>query len=188
MSTISTNRRTLVLSGAAALAAVGLMPRNGVAARVIQSGGGIAGGGSVTTDSEGPGEFSVFGSQFSVEGSDTPIFFGSLSYLDVTASMTIESISITAYGPLEGAEATTRQMTGTCSVNNKGVHPFDVTLVDGGPIGTGSDSFQLAVGNDGEADVTDPFYLVQSTVQSGNLQLIDFVFEDDADASATPAG
>lgn len=188
MSAISTNRRTLVLSGAAALAAIGLASRGGVSAMVIQSGGGITGGGSVTTDTEGPGEFSVFGSRFAVEGSDTPLFFGVLSYLDVTGSTLIESIAITAYGPLEGAEATTRQMTGTCSVNGEGVHPFDVTLVDGGPIGTGADAFQLAVGNDGEAEVTDPFYLVQSTVQSGNLQLIDFVFEDDANASATPAG
>lgn len=186
------NRRTLVISGSAALAALGITARAGLAAPVIQSGGGIAGGGSVTTDTEGPGEFSIFGSQFAVEESDTPLFIGSLSYLDVTASMTVESTSITAYGPLEGAEATTRQMTGISTVNGEGAYPFMVTLVDGGPIGTGSDSFQLAVGNDGETEVTDPSYLVQSTVQSGNLQLITFDFGNlevsGSPVSATPAG
>ncbi len=45
------------------------------------------------------------------------------------------------------------------------------------PIGTGADSFQLAIGNDGETEVTEPSYLVQSTVQSGNLQLLTFDFD-----------
>ena len=90
MSEFTPNRRTLVLSGAAALAAFGLAARGDTAARVIQSGGGIAGGGSVQTDTEGPGEFSVFGSQFVAEDSDTPIFVGSLSYLDVLANMTVD--------------------------------------------------------------------------------------------------
>ncbi len=169
------------------MAAFGLATRGSSAAPVVQSGGGIAGGGSVLTDDESPAEFSVFGSQFAVEGSDTPLFVGSLSYLDVTANMTVESTSITAYGPLEGAEATSRQMTGIATVNGAGAYPFDLTLVDGGAIGTGADSFQLAVGNDGETEVTDPSYLIQSDVQSGNLQLLTFDFGS-TDASATPAG
>lgn len=187
MSGIRTNRRTVVISGAAALAAIGLAPRHGSAAPVIQSGGGITGGGSVTTSTESPAEFSVFGSRFAVEGSDTPIFFGSLSYLDVTGQMTVESKSISAYGPVEGAEATTRQMTGIASVNGAGDYPFNAILTDGGAIGTGADMFELTVGNDGETAVSEPSYTVQSTVQSGNLQLLDFAF-DDLEVSATPVG
>lgn len=182
-----TNRRTLVLSGAAAMAAFGLAPRGGSAAFVIQSGGGIAGGGSVTTDTESPAEFSVFGSRFTVEGSEDPIFVGSLNYLDVTGEKTIISTSISAYGPVEGAEETTRQMTGIATVNGEGAYPFDVILTDGGAIGTGADMFELGLGNDGETEVSTPSYLVQSTVQSGNLQLIDFNFES-LTVSATPAG
>ena len=78
-------------------------------------------------------------------------------------------------------------MTGFATVNGEGVYPFNLTLVDGGAIGTGADAFQLAVGNDGETEVTDPSYLVQSDVQSGNLQIVTFDFEN-VDASATPAG
>lgn len=187
MSDFNTNRRTLVISGAAAMAALSLGARAGSAAPVIQSGGGIAGGGSVITDTESPAEFSVFGSQFAVEGSDTPLFVGSLSYLDVTGQMTVESISISAYGPVEGAEATTRQMTGIATVNGAGAYPFNVILTDGGAIGTGADLFELGIGNDGETEVSTPSYIVQSEVQSGNLQLISFDFGN-LEVSATPAG
>ena len=187
MSEFTTNRRTIVISGAAAMAAFSLAPRSGTAAPMIQSGGGISGGGSVTTDTESPAEFSVFGSRFEVEGSDTPLFIGSLNYLDVTAQMTVESTSISAYGPVEGAEATTRQMTGMATVNGEGAYPFNVILTDGGAIGTGSDLFELGVGNDGETEVSEPSYLVQSTVQSGNLQLLTFDFGN-LEVSATPAG
>jgi hypothetical protein len=187
MSGFTTNRRKLVISGAAAMAALGLAAGSSLAAPVIQSGGGIAGGGSVTTNTESPAEFSIFGSQFTVEGSETPLIFGSLSYLDVTGQMTIESTSLTAYGPVEGAEATTRQMTGIATVNGEGAYPFNVILTDGGAIGTGADMFELAVGNDGETEVTEPSYTVQSTVQSGNLQLLDFDFRS-LEVSATPVG
>ena len=169
------------------MAAFGLAARGGLAAPVVQSGGGITGGGSVQTDTESPAEFSVFGSQFAVEGSDTPIFVGSLSYLDVTGQMTVESTSISAYGPVEGAEETTRQMTGIAIVNGAGAYPFNAILTDGGAIGTGSDLFELGVGNDGETEVTEPSYLVQSNVQSGNLQLLTFDFAS-LEVSATPAG
>jgi len=169
------------------MAAFGLAARGGSAAPVIQSGGGITGGGSVQTDTESPAEFSVFGSQFAVEGSDTPIFVGSLSYLDVTGQMTVESTSISAYGPVEGAEETTRQMTGIATVNGEGAYPFNAILTDGGQIGTGSDVFELGVGNDGETEVSEPSYIVQSNVQSGNLQLLTFDFAS-LEVSATPAG
>src|SRR4051812_21066069 len=113
------NRRTLVLSGAAAMVAFGVAAHSGSAAPVVQSGGGIAGGGSVQSEG-GPAEFSVFGSRFVTDTDDT-LFVGALSYLDVVAKTTIESIDILAYGPVEGSEATTRQMSGTCTKNGEGV-------------------------------------------------------------------
>lgn len=157
-----------------------------MAAPVIQSGGGIAGGGSLQADG-GPAEFSVFGSRFAVEGSDSPILFGTLSYNDVVGKTIIESIAISAYAPVEGSEDTMRQMSGTASINGAGVHPFNLVLTDGGPIGSGADMFQLAVGADGDTEVTKADYEIQSSVQSGNLQLIDFNFSG-GEASPTPAG
>ena len=168
------------------MAAFSLAPRSGTA-MVVQSGGGIAGGGSVQTDG-GPAEFSVFGSRFAVEGSDTPIFTGALSYLDVVAKTTIESVSTLAYGPVEGRDATTRQMSGICTMNGAGAHPFNVILTDGGAIGTGADMFELAVGADGATEVGDAVYEIQSSVQAGNLQIIDFPFDGVAAGSPTPAG
>lgn len=181
------NRRTLVISGASALALFGLASKSGLAAPVIQSGGGIFGGGSIQAGG-GPAEFSVFGSRFVVEGSDTPLFVGSLSYLDVVGKTTIESTTITAYGPVEGSEATTRQMSGIATLNGAGAHPFNAILTDGGPIGSGADVFDLALGADGATDVGNAVYEVQSGVQAGNLQLIDFTFADESGATPTAAG
>ncbi|HET9660306.1 MAG TPA: hypothetical protein VFP05_08240, partial [Thermomicrobiales bacterium] len=83
---------------------------------------------------------------------------------------------------------TTRQMSGTCTVNDAGVHPFNAILTDGGPIGSGADMFELAVGPDGATEVGDAEYEIQSSVQAGNIQLIEFPFSPDGEASPTPAG
>ncbi len=186
MADVSMNRRSLMFASAASMAAFGLMAKTGLAAPVVQSGGGVAGGGSVQADG-GPAEFSVFGSRFITDTGDT-LFVGALSYLDVVAKTTIESTSITAYGPVEGNEATMRQMSGICTVNGEGAHPFNVILTDGGPIGSGADVFDLAVGADGATTVGDATYEIQSAVQAGNLQLIDFPFTEEGQASPTPAG
>jgi hypothetical protein len=180
------NRRTLVLSGAAAMAAFGIAARAGSAAPVVQSGGGIAGGGSVQAEG-GPAEFSVFGSRF-VTDTQESLFVGSLSYLDVVAKTTIESTAISAYGPVEGNESTMRQMSGTCTVNGEGAHPFNLILTDGGPIGSGADVFDLAVGPDGATEVGDAEYEIQSSVQAGNIQIIEFPFSPNSEASPTAAG
>jgi hypothetical protein len=186
MPEIAMNRRTLVVSGAAALAMVGLAPRGGLAAMVVQSGGGIAGGGSLQADG-GPAEFVVFGSRWAVEESDQPIFIGTLSYNDVVGKTIIESTEITAYGPVEGSEDTMRQMSGFATMNGEGKRPFNLVLTDGGPIGSGADMFELAVGADGATEVTEAEYEIQSAVQAGGLQLINFDFSGSL-ASPTPAG
>lgn len=182
----SIDRRTLVLSGAAAVALLGVASPRSARAAVVQSGGGIAGGGGLEADS-GPAEFSVFGSQFIVEGQDTPLVFGSLSFIDVVANTKIESIEVTAYGSVEGSEGSTRQLSGTAAINGEGVHPFDLVLTDDGPIGAGADVFWLAVGADGASEVGEAIYEIQSVVQSGNLQLLTFDFGS-GDSNATPVG
>jgi hypothetical protein len=187
MADLSMNRRSMVVAGAASMAAFGLMAKTGLAVPVIQSGGGIAGGGSVQAEG-GPAEFSVFGSRFVAEGTDEPVLVGSLSFLDVVAKTTIESVSISAYAPVEGSEATTRQMSGVATINGEGAHPFNAILTDGGPIGSGADMFELAVGDDGATEVGDAVYEIQAAVQAGNIQLIEFPFTDGSEASPTPAG
>ena len=116
------------------------------------------------------------------------LFVGALSYSMSSPKRSSKSIFITAYGPVEGNEATMRQMSGICTVNGEGAHPFNVILTDGGPIGSGADVFDLAVGADGATTVGDATYEIQSAVQAGNLQLIDFPFTEEGQASPTPAG
>ena len=182
----SLTRRTFAISGAPALAMFGLVSKTGLAAPVVQSGGGISGGGTVLADGS-PGEFSVFGSRFLTDESDSPLFIGQLSYNDVVAKMTVQSLEIVAYGPVEGQENTMRQMSGFASVNGAGKHPFNLILTDGGPIGSGLDHFTLTVGADGATEVTDPMLQVDSAVQAGDLALVDFDFGSSV-ASPTPAG
>lgn len=186
MTEIALNRRTLVVSGAAALATIGLATHGEVAALVVQSGGGIAGGGSLQI-ADGPAEFTVFGSRFQLEEQEAPVFTGSLSYNDVVGKTIVESTLIDAYGPVEGNEATMRQMSGFATVNGQGKHPFNLVLTDGGPIGAGLDHFKLEVGADGATEVSNPAIQVDSTVQAGGLTLIEFNFGSSA-ASPTPAG
>jgi hypothetical protein len=110
-----------------------------------------------------------------------------LSFNDILAKTKIESIEVTAYGPVEGSEGSTRQMSGTAAINGEGVHPFDLVLTDDGPIGAGADIFWLAVGADGASEVGEAIYEIQSVVQSGNLQLLTFDFGN-GEPSATPVG
>lgn len=188
MTLTSLNRRTFVGSGALALALYGLASERGNAAITVDAVDGIAGGGSMQAGS-GPAEFSVFAARFTSATPADTLVAGSLSYLDVVGKTTIESISISAIAPVEGSVTTTRQLSGTATVDGKGVHPFDAVLTDGGPIGSGSDRFELRVGADGETTVgNQPMYEVQSVVQAGNLQLIAISGTAVAEGSPTPAG
>ena len=187
MSDNSIDRRTLVISGASALALLGISRQSTLAAVAVQSADGIAGGGSMQAGG-GPAEFSVFAARFSSGENEKPRLAGALSYLDVVGKTSIESTSITACGPVEGSESTTRQLSGIATMNGSGAHPFNAVLTDGGPIGSGADMFELAVGPDGATDVSDAIYEVQSVVQAGNLQLIVLTFDETSGATPTAAG
>lgn len=181
------NRRTLVGSGALALALAGLATSDATAAVSFETIDGIAGGGTMQAGG-GPAEFSVFAARCASEENRDGIVIGALHYLDVVGKLDIESISITAFGPVEGSETTTRQLSGVATIGGAGTHPFDAVLTDGGPIGSGSDHFELRVGADGASTVGDPMYQVQSVVQAGNLQRIAFSASPNATGSPTPAG
>lgn len=183
----SLNRRTLVRAGTLGFAMLGLASQSGSAASPNVIADAITGGG-VMQAGGGPAEFSVFGASFLTPTSDTPRFAGSLNYIDVVAKTIVISVSISAFGPVEGSESTTRQMSGIATVDGAGAHPFDAILTDGGPIGSGLDQFQLRVGADGATSTRDPVYEVQSAVQAGNLQLLSISLGDNTEASPTPAG
>ncbi len=183
----SVNRRTLVRAGTLGFAMLGLASQSAGAASSTITADAITGGG-VMQAGGGPAEFSVFGASFLTATSDAPRFAGSLSFSDVVAKTIVVSVSISAFGPVEGSAATTRQMSGIATVDGAGAHPFDVILTDGGPIGSGLDRFELRVGADGASATRDPIYEVQSAVQAGNLQLLSISIGDESEASPTPAG
>src|SRR3954466_2040312 len=142
---VTISRRGALIGGAAGTAALTLFPRNMAAQRapVIQSGGGIAGGGAVSLSDGGTASFSVFGSRFEVVDQDEPTIFGGLFISDSTGKQ-LASVEVTNYAPVEG-EKNARQMTGFASIDGEGRFPFTLKLADGGMPGEGMDQFQLAV-------------------------------------------
>jgi hypothetical protein len=173
------SRRMALGGGAALVAALGV---RGIAAaqKGVQSGGGIAGGGSIDTDEGGTATFSVFGSQFAIDGVAEPVFFGSLTWND-TNGTALAGTAISAYGPVAGAEETTREMHGTLAVNGAGSHPFTIVLADGGAPGEGKDTVRLIVGPDGAAATPaagDAVYQAEATLTNGDLQLLTFTFPE----------
>lgn len=183
----SMDRRTFARSSITTLALLGVGVHTATAASPLYSLDGIAGGGAMQAG-EGPAEFSVFAARFVVENEEPAQLVGVLSYLDVAAKTTIESISVSLFSPLEGKESTTRQLSGIATINGLGTHPFETILTDSGPIGSGGDTFELRVGEDGAKTVENPVYTVQSAIQAGNLQLITISPDSTTAASPTPAG
>jgi len=170
---------------AAALATTPALRRDTAAMaiqRSVMSGGGIAGGGVVAVDGGGEANFSVFGSRFVVEDQDEPLIFGSLIWTDADGTSLV-STEVTAYGPVAGAEETTRQMSGLLTMDGEGSHPFTLTLVDGGGPGEGSDALTLTVQPEGATPAASPVtndaaYSADAALTSGDLQLLTFDFEE----------
>ena len=176
---VTISRRSALISGAAGAAAFTLFPRDISAQRapVIQSGGGIAGGGALTLIDGESASFSVFGSRFEVVDQDEPTIFGGLFITDSTGGQ-LASVEVTNYEPVDGEE-NARQMTGFASIDGEGRFPFTLKLIDGGRPGEGKDHFQLAV----EASSTDAtptpdsgMMSIDSVIEPGDLQLITFEF------------
>src|SRR4051794_15519851 len=102
---VTISRRGALIGGAAGTAAVTPVPRDIAAQRapVIQSGGGIAGGGAVSLSDGGTASFSVFGSRFEVVDQEKPTIFGGLFMSDSTGKQ-LASVEVTDYAPVEGEE------------------------------------------------------------------------------------
>jgi hypothetical protein len=179
MTETTLSRRGALAIGAAGAAALAALP-HGVRAQhpsVIQSGGGIAGGGAISLTIGTRVVFSVFGSRFVTDEGDAPVILGNLL---VTSSdgQQLASVEITDYAPI-GGEENARQMTGFASVDGKGRLPFSLKLIDGGTPGAGKDHVQLTVKSD-SADATPSAdasaWDIDAVLEDGDLQLIDFNF------------
>jgi hypothetical protein len=172
------SRRSALVGGVAGAAALSAFPKGMSAQRapVIQSGGGIAGGGAVTLSDGGTASFSVFGSRFEVVDQDEPTIFGGLFITDSTGNQ-LASVQVSNYEPVEGEE-NARQMTGTANIDGKGSFPFTLKLIDGGAPGEGKDQFQLVVepSSDATPSPDDAFMNIDSVIEPGDLQLIVFEF------------
>jgi hypothetical protein len=173
------SRRGALIAGAAGMAAFAAVPGSMAAQRapVIQSGGGIAGGGAIALSDGGTASFSVFGSRFEVVDQDEPTIFGGLFITDATGKQ-LASLEVSNYEPVEGEE-NARHMTGFASIDGKGRYPFTLKMIDGGIPGEGKDRFQLDV----QASTTDAtptpdsgMMSIDSVIEPGDVQLIVFEF------------
>lgn len=170
-------RQALLAGGAGALAAMPLT-REASAQRAIQSGGGIAGGGSVEV-ADGTAHFSVFGSRFAVDGEDEPLIVGRFAWTGADG-VRLVSIEVVDYGPVE--DDASRQMTGALTIDGEGRYPFVLTLTDGGGPGAGEDTVTLTVLDTGDNAAPTPVagesvYEAEGPLASGDLQLLTFDFE-----------
>ena len=173
------SRRQAIIAGGfgAALATVPTVHR-AAAQRAIQSGGGIAGGGSMEV-AVGTAHFSVFGSRFVVVDEDAPLIIGSLTWTGADGASLVSS-EVTSYGPVDGDELS-RQMTGTLSIDGEGEYPFTLTLTDGGGPGAGDDVLVLNVLDAGANAAPSPaagdaVYAAEGPLASGDLRLLTFDF------------
>ncbi len=176
---VTLSRRSALIAGAAGVAALTALPGSIAAQRapVIQSGGGIAGGGAIALSDGGTASFSVFGSRFEVVDQDEPTIFGGLFITDSTGKQ-LASVEVTDYAPVEGEE-NARQMTGFASIDGEGRFPFTLKLIDGGAPGEGKDQFQLEVQAASSAATPTPddwMSNIDSVIDPGDLQLITFEF------------
>ena len=173
-------RQALVAGGAAALLGLHSAAAQGTL-NSVRTGGGIAGGGWLNF---GPSEaqFSVFGSTFTVEGSDEPVIFGAFNWADA-AGFTMNLAQLLTYGPDRDDEKA-RIMTGYLSrSDNDNIHAFRLRLTDAGGAGEGLDTIELLVGGAVEQEAEFPdidemtaMINVSGPIEVGDLQLLTFNF------------
>lgn len=176
------SRRGAMAAGAAAVAGVTLTSSAAlaVAQRAVSSGGGLAGGGAI----QGPDadvNFVVSGSRFELE--DETLFFGRLQLTDAAQGVSLESVEISFYGPIDGGPENARELQGLAAVEGNGVQPF-VLHVEVGEAGAAeSNTVTLSVGAQAAATPTvgtpspvEFAYELNGTLSSGGLVLLTFDF------------
>jgi hypothetical protein len=179
-------RNAIAFGGVAALAALSA-PDRAAAVPSIQSGGGLAGGGSVAVQGGGEANFSVFGSRFVVDGQTEPLIFGSLIWAD-SNGVELSSVKVVDYGPA-GGDPNARRLEGFATLNGEGNHPFTLMLFPEAGPGKGADRVQLKVlaalpspatpeGAASPNAAAEPVYSSDDALKSGDLQLLTFDFPD----------
>jgi hypothetical protein len=167
------SRRTAIFGGLGTAAGLSLAAgiRSASAAPTIQSGGGAAGGGSISTI-KATAHFSLFASRFKVDGESDPLIVGQVRWKD-DAGFGFESISVDTYGPIDGDDKNARALTGTAKLDNGAQQMFTMRIVDRSGPGTGKDEIELTVGP-GDNHIYD----IKGTLATGDIELLTFDFSD----------
>ena len=95
---------------------------------------------------------------FGLNARNTAAPSGEVNYIDHTLKMHVKAESITTYTIVN---ATTRTITGTCSIDGVSGFTFTVTVTDLGQPGT-SDTFSISLSNG---------YSASGTLQGGNVRI-----------------
>ena len=136
------SRREVMVAGAAALAAGLVAPAATSANSLVLNG--MAGGGVARWDG-GEAQVSVFVSQVQFTDAQQELFLGRIQWVDATNGLTLETTNLTAYETMTD-NAGGRIVRGLMQVNGAGSVPFLLQVIDGGPPGSGKDTFDLKVG------------------------------------------
>lgn len=176
-SMIGLTRRTAIAAPAVAAVAFGFGVRLAGAQRMATGSGGLAGGG-IATGAESEIQFSLFASRLVFEDQADPTLFGKVQWEDLTQQMSLVSVEISAYGPVEGEAENLRELRGTMRVNETDEHPFVLRAVDAGAPGSGEDTIALTVGpaalaTPSAAAPEEVIYSVETVVTAGDIQLLD---------------
>jgi len=186
MKTQPVTRRAIVGSTAAALAALQLPRLAGAAQRVVQGGGGVAGGGSVQLADGTPASFSVFATRLTEEGGTNPLILGSVQMF--TGGKQYTSTHVSDYGPDEG-NPDGRHIEGFMTIEGTGNHPFVVNFPDVALNNFGVDtvgirvfaSVDMGTPQAGTPEATpvligDPIFIFEGPLTTGDVQLLDLKF------------
>ena len=107
---------------------------------------------------------------------------GSIIWVDEEATMTLRSTAITEYivPEVQPEQGTSRQITGTMSVDGEGEYPFELEVIDVDLPGSGKDTVDLKVGdgartseNATPASGSGFSYAASGTVVTGDIQELD---------------
>jgi len=175
------SRRTVMGSGAAALAAAGLAHGPQALAQRSGTGSGGIGGGGIAKWAGGQATFSLFAARLTLPGGKL-VFIGRIQWVDPAwqgSGLTLETATISSYLPLPN-NARGREIKGTMKVNGSGAAPFVMHAFDNGPPGSGKDAVDLRVGaaalGTPEAGATGTpaavSYSATATVSAGDIELV----------------
>jgi hypothetical protein len=117
------------------------------------------------------------------DGTETGAVLGHLQWVDPTwrgEGLTLESVEITGYTHVPGAEPHINEVRGDASLNGTGRYPFLLRAADAGPAGSGQDTLSLLVGFPVADEQATPSmssglaYAVDATVVAGNIAEVKF--------------